>query len=105
MSFSSGTLAGAVAEGKITNYNAEHGPTAPTIIDHAVIPVFRAALGVINLAKEFSPVDSLSTGRSITWWNLGQAFSQIVLLLGGIIALIGIIGFNRRELATAQGTQ
>jgi len=105
LSFSSGTLANAVAEGKITNYNAEHGPSPPTVIDHVVIPVFRSVLTVINLAKDFSPVDSLSTGRSITWWQLGQAFSQIVLLLSGVIALIGIVGLNRRELATAQGNQ
>jgi hypothetical protein len=32
-------------------------------------------------------------------------FGQVVLLLGGIIAIIGIILFNRRELATAQGNQ
>ena len=57
---------------------------------------------MINLAKNFSPIDSLSTGRSVTWEELGRAFGQIVLLLGGSIGLIGIIIFNRRELATAQ---
>jgi hypothetical protein len=41
---------------------------------------------VINLAKEFSPIDSLSTGRSITWVQLLQAFAQIVLLLAGLSA-------------------
>jgi hypothetical protein len=34
-----------------------------------------------------------------------MAFVQIVLLLGGIIGLIGIGLFSRRELATAQGNQ
>jgi hypothetical protein len=33
------------------------------------------------------------------------AFSQIVLLLGGVFAVIGVAAFSRRELATAQGTQ
>jgi hypothetical protein len=33
------------------------------------------------------------------------AFSQIVLLLGGILGLFGIVAFTRRELATAQGNQ
>ena len=55
--------------------------------------------------QNFSPIDSLSTGRGITWSELGLAFGQIVLLLGGIFALAGIVCFNRRELATAQGTQ
>ena len=39
------------------------------------------------------------------WSELGKAFGQIVLLLGGIIATVGIWSFSRRELATAQGTQ
>jgi hypothetical protein len=47
----------------------------------------------------------LSGGRSISWGQLGLAFAQIVLLLGGIIGLIGIAIFNRRELATAQSNQ
>jgi hypothetical protein len=62
-------------------------------------------LQVINLAENFSPIDALSTGRSIPWGELGAAFGQIVLLLGGIIAITGIGLFGRRELATAQGTQ
>jgi hypothetical protein len=71
-------------------------------VDTVVVPVFHAALQVINLAKEFSPIDSLSTGRSITWVQLLQAFGQIVLLLGGIIGAFGMVIFSRRELATAQ---
>ncbi|HYV32410.1 MAG TPA: hypothetical protein VEO53_15065, partial [Candidatus Binatia bacterium] len=73
--------------------------------DQAVLPLFRAILGVVNLAQSFAPVDALSTGRSITWGQLGQAFAQIVGLLGGLIGLAGMALFSRRELATAQGTQ
>ncbi len=67
--------------------------------------MFSALLKVVQLAQSFSPVDALSTGRSIPWSMLGQAFAQIVLLLGGGFAVFGIWAFNRRELATAQGTQ
>jgi hypothetical protein len=74
-------------------------------LDTVFIPVFRAVLDVINLAKDFSPIDSLSTGRSITWTELGKAIAQIVVLLGGILALFGIVAFTRRELATAQSNQ
>jgi hypothetical protein len=83
----------------------ESGALGHSVIDAAVVPIFRAALSVINLAQQFSPIDYLSTGRSITWTQLSLAFGQIVLLLGGIVALFGIFVFNRRELATAQGTQ
>jgi hypothetical protein len=69
------------------------------------MPVLRASLKIINLAKDFAPIDALSTGRSITWSQLALAFGQIVALLGGIFAVIGMSILERRELATAQGTQ
>jgi hypothetical protein len=103
--FSSGTLSSAVQEGTIMNYNQETGEKGYALVDNVVIPVFRAMLSVINLVQGFSPIDSLSTGRSITWTDLGMAVSQIVLLLGGLLALFGIFVFTRRELATAQGNQ
>lgn len=103
--FFSGTLANAISEGTILGFNAEKGIKGHTAADNVIIPVFKAMLHVINLAKQFSPIDSLSTGRSITWAQLGMAFGQIVLLLGGIAAVSGIIIFTRRELATAQPVQ
>jgi hypothetical protein len=104
MALSSGTLANVVSEGTLMGFSGESGTTRSPI-DAFVVPVFHAALNVINLAKEFSPIDSLSTGRSITWVQLLQAFGQIVLLLGGIIGGLGMVIFSRRELATAQGNQ
>jgi len=105
LAWSSGTLANVVSEGTLMGYNPESGVRGHSVMDAAVIPVFRAALSVINLAKDFSPIDSLSSGRSISWGELGAAFAQIVLLLGGITGLIGMAIFSRRELATAQGNQ
>jgi hypothetical protein len=105
MALSSGTLANVVSEGTIGSFDSHEGAPAHSVVDFVAIPVFRAALAIINLAKDFSPIDSLSTGRSITWGELGRAFAQIVILLGGIIGCFGIFVFNRRELATAQGTQ
>jgi hypothetical protein len=56
---------------------------------------------VFKLVEGFSPIDALSTGRSVSWEMVGLAFAQIVLLLGGIVALFGIVLFTRRELAAA----
>jgi ABC-type transport system involved in multi-copper enzyme maturation permease subunit len=103
--FASGTMANAVSEGTVANYNAEKGTKGWSPADVVIIPTFRAVLKVISLAKDFSPIDSLSSGRSVTWEQLGLAFGQIVLLLSGVLALFGIFVFNRRELATAQGNQ
>jgi hypothetical protein len=74
-------------------------------VDFILIPAFKGVLAVIQLVESFSPIDSLSSGRSITWGELATAFVQVVVLIGGAFALLGIIFFNRRELATAQGTQ
>jgi hypothetical protein len=102
LALSSGTMSNAVSEGTLMGFNAEKGQTGHSTVDIVAIPVFRAVLEVIDLAKSFSPIDSLSTGRSVPWGELGRAFGQIVLLLGGSIGLIGILIFNRRELATVQ---
>ena len=98
-------MANAVEEGTIANYNQETGNKGSALVDPVAIPAFKAVLWVIRRATSFSPVDLLSTGRSITWQQLGLAFGQIVLLLGGVFAAVGIAGLTRRELATAQGTQ
>jgi hypothetical protein len=105
VALSTGTLANAVAEGGILARNTETGRMAHTPIDGIIIPAFQGVLYIINLARDFSPIDALSTGRNISWPELGRAFGQIVLLLGGIVMVFGIFVFNRRELATAQGNQ
>ncbi|HVM46860.1 MAG TPA: hypothetical protein VMU04_02485 [Candidatus Acidoferrum sp.] len=105
LALSSSTIANAVSEGTLMGYNEETNKLGHSTMDLIAIPVFRVVLRVINLAKNFSPIDSLSTGRSISWTDLGLAFAQIVLLLGGLLAAFGIIAFTRRELATAQGNQ
>jgi ABC-type transport system involved in multi-copper enzyme maturation permease subunit len=102
---SSGTLADAVDSGTVVGGNGETGVMGHSSVDAVLIPSFKAILSVTRLVENFSPIDSLSTGRAITWGELGLAFGQIVLLIGGIFALIGIGLFQRRELATAQGTQ
>ena len=102
---SSGTLAEAVEAGTVMGGNGETGVMGHSAVDVVLIPLFKGCLMVIKLVENFSPIDSLSSGRSISWSELGTAFGQIVLLLGGIIAVVGILLFNRRELATAQGNQ
>jgi hypothetical protein len=102
---SSGTLAESVENGTVGAGNEEKGIAGHSVVDVVLIPMFKGILAVVNLTKSVSPIDLLSTGRAISWEQLGMAFGQIVLLLGGIIAVIGIVLFNRRELATAQGNQ
>jgi hypothetical protein len=105
LALSSGTMANAVSEGTLMGYNDHADKLGQSPLDSVFIPIFRAVLDVINLAKDFSPIESLSTGRSIPWMQLARAIGQILVLLGGIIGLFGIVAFSRRELATAQGNQ
>ena len=105
MVLSSGMLADAVDSGSVAAGNEETGQAGHSVMDIVLIPAFKGLLEVIKLVQGYSPVEALSTGRSITWGELGMAFTQIVLLIGGIFSVMGIIFFNRRELATAQGTQ
>ena len=105
VALSSGTLAESVESGSVAAGNGETGQAGHSVADVVLIPAFKGVLAVISLVKNYSPIDALSTGRSITWGELGAAFAQIVLLVGGLLAVAGIFFFNRRELATAQGTQ
>jgi hypothetical protein len=103
---STSTMALILEQGTIFEVNHDTGVAdQQTVIDHIALPMFRGLLNLINLVRGFSPIDSLSTGRSVSWSEVGLAFGQIFVLFCGILAAIGITVFNRRELATAQGNQ
>ena len=102
ISMSSGTLASTVASGTIAGVDEETGATSGSVLDTVMIPMFKAMLQVFKLVEGFSPVEALSTGRSVSWGTVGMAFVQIVLLLGGLVATFGMWMFTRRELAAAQ---
>jgi hypothetical protein len=103
VALSSGTLTRVVQEGTVTGVDHESGASARTAVDALMVPAFRGLLWIINLAQQFSPIDALSTGRSITWGQLGLAFMLVVMGLGGVFAVFGMVVFQRRELAAAQG--
>jgi hypothetical protein len=100
---STGTVATVVEQGTIVGYDASAGGYGHSVVDYVLVPFFQGTLKVLNLVQAFSPIDSLSSGRSITWSQLGLAVSQIIFLLGGFFCVAGILLFSRRELATAQG--
>jgi hypothetical protein len=104
VAFSSGTLASVVQEGTVTGVNHETGAAAATWIDAVLIPIFKFILKVVGLVQGYSPIEALSTGRSIPWGELFSAWGQVVLLLGGFVALVGMIILTRRELALPQGS-
>jgi hypothetical protein len=103
MGLSSGIVSSVVEQGTILGYDPAKAGYGHSPVDIVFVPIFQLALKIIKLVEGFSPIDFLSTGRSITWGELGLAVTQIVLLLGGFFCVFGMILFTRRELATAQG--
>jgi hypothetical protein len=99
---SSGILSDVQEQKSIFGFTMGQEGPARKFFDSITVPAFVAILKVVNLVQNFSPVDDLSTGLSITWGQLGRAVLQIVLLMGGIFGIAGILLFNRRELAAVQ---
>jgi hypothetical protein len=104
--FSRGAVEGVLENNTILgiDYNDSSGPRRYyPIVDAVGLPFFQAMKFGLDLVADFSPIESLSNGRSVTWGQFFKAFFQIVMLIGGIIGLFGITIFQRREIATAQG--
>ena len=100
---SSGTLKQVVEQGGVIGVGTEEGVvTKDSLINRGSVVVYGGMRWVIDQITGFNPVDSLSTGRSITWTQLGTAFAVVVVLTGGAFAGAGIFIFTRRELAAPQ---
>ena len=97
LGLSAGTLTHVVEQGSVLG--GGEPAKATRLLDMIMVPVFSGVLKVVQLVQAFSPVDSLSTGRSIPWLSVLRAFGQIILLMSGVFALIGIFTFSKRELA------
>src|SRR5471032_1369155 len=81
------TLAETVESGSVGVGNDEKGIAGHSAADVVLIPMFKGILAVVSLTKNVSPIDLLGAGRAISWGQLGMAFVQIVLLMGGIFAV------------------
>ena len=101
--FSTGTLSQIIYEGGITGVDSNTGQTSqPALIDQFAVTAAQTLLGTINMVRDFSPINNLSTGRMITWGQVGRGVFQIVIVMGGTMGLLGVIILSRRELANAK---
>lgn len=96
------TLSGVLEEGTILGVDHDTGLPNASAANVVLLPAYRALNWLVQSLQIISPVERLSEGRTITWGQLANAALRIVLLAGGASAWVGIIIFNRRELAREQ---
>ena len=100
---SGGTLKQVVEQGGVVGVGTEDGVvTKNSLVNKASVVVYGGLRWIIEQIAGFSPVDALSTGRSITWGQLATAFGVVIGLAGGFFMAAGIWIFTRRELAAPQ---
>lgn len=102
LGLSTGTMKSVVEDRTVLGMDHDSNERLYPMFDAVMVPVFEVVLNGVNLVQQFSPISSVSTGRSITWADLGSAFALVIVVFGGCFAAVGIIAFTRRELATAQ---
>ncbi len=100
IAFSGGTIRGVIEQGGILEVDHDTGMVKErNVINVIAVEFFKGARDLIGVAQNFSPVDALSSGKSITWGELARAFFQIVVLMGGVFVALGIVVLTRREIA------
>ena len=105
ISASTGTLEQIVEEKGISGIDHETGrKLAPSALDDIAIVMAESILWVTNSVWDYSPVDNLSSGRTITWTSLFWAFIGIILFMSGLISAFGSLMFTRKELALPNPT-
>ena len=105
ISASTGTLEQIIDEGGITGVNHETGrKDESSMLDAAAIFFAKSAVKITTAIWGYSPVNSLSDGRTITWPVLLSAFFWIVVVMGGMVMALGAYMFHRKELALPNPT-
>ncbi len=103
--FSSGNLIREVlVENTLGNTETEEGPPpAVRVLDRVMLPVFRFFDKVLEEFSPGSPIESLTSGRSIPTGLVVSTFFKQMVLAAGALGLAGMWILSNRELATAQG--
>jgi len=105
ISASTGTLEQIIEEEGISGINHETGrKDQSTAVDKLAINMSKAILWLTDLVWGYSPVDNLSSGKTITWNSLLIAFVGIILIMAGLVSALGAFMFQRKELALPNPT-
>ena len=75
------------------------GKKDTSYIDKVAVPVFKVIVTVVKPIKEYSPIEKLTEGRSITWGDLMRAYGYIWGLSGLALGVLGSFILSNRQLA------
>ena len=75
-----------------------------SFLDWYAIPMFKVLTAIISPLTDYSPVQDLSEGRSITWGMLARAYLFVWGVGGMFFVFGGMLIFNYRELALPQSS-
>lgn len=101
--FSGGVLTDVVEQGAALGpVDHETGMRQKGTLDYVVVPFFTVLLQMVNLVLDYNPVESISSGRSVTWKEMFKAITTIGVIMGGAVSVFGIVVFSRREMALPQ---
>lgn len=101
--FMSGNLLETIVKERTIGEITDEGEISTKAIDPIVLPMFQAMHKIVKLSQGVAPISRLSIGRSVLVEEVAVTFLKMVVVMGGLMAIVGITLFNRRELAALPG--
>ena len=83
---------------RTTYFGAAGEPRAPTALDLVTGGFFRLMNAVLAPLQTANPLDLLGVGQAVPWTWVGSVFAVKVLLYTTVVAVLGALVLNRREL-------
>ena len=75
------------------------GKRDASVIDTVLVPASKILVWLIKPIKEYSPIEKLTEGRSVTWKELFYAYAYIWGLAGAVLGVLGSVILSSRQLA------
>jgi hypothetical protein len=98
ISFCVGLMQDVVEEGTVMQTYTE-GQRDSSYVDSYAVPAFKVMISMIKPVKDYSPIEKLTEGRSVTWGELMRAYGYIWGVSGLTLGLLGSVILSRRQLA------
>ena len=92
-----------VEEGTIMQTYSD-GKRDKSIFDKGAVPALKVIVALVKPIKNYSPIEKLTEGRSVTWGELLKAYGYIWGLSGLSLGVLGSFILSRRQLAITSGS-